>query len=62
MLMLFFFGFLALWLYDYLTDESMFVFVNCDSVWLYYIDKRERERVESLEIRENISVWLFVVW
>ena len=37
----FFFGFLALWLCDYLTDESVFVFVNCDSVQLYYIDKRE---------------------
>ena len=50
-LLLFFF-----WLCDYLIDESVFVFMNCDSVQLCNYIIKIRERVESLDIRENISV------
>ena len=44
----FFFGFLTFWLCD-----SVFVTL---SLVLYYIDKRDRERVEFVKIREYISV------
>ena len=66
---------LNIWIYDCVCalclKEFFFFFLafwRCLGLWvkLYYIDKRdierESKRVESIEIREYTSVWLFIAW